>query len=212
MLSIVVPTLNESDRMGPLLRHLGAVAPGVEVVVVDGPSTDATAEAARAAGATVVVPERRGRGVQMNVGAAVAQGDQLLFLHADTSLPVGVQALVAGALADPEVALGAFSLRLDRRTLPLRAIEAGINLRSRVVRLPFGDQALFLRRAMFEDLQGYRDRPMEDADLVRRARARGRIQILPDEVVTSARRWEDEGVIRTTCRNWYLTARFLGEG
>lgn len=209
MLSIVVPTLNEAERVGLLGRHLGAVAPGVEVVVVDGGSTDGTPAAARAAGLTVVEASRPGRGVQMNEGAAVATGDHLLFLHADTALPVGVGGLVAGALADPAISLGAFTVRLDRQTAALAVIELGIRLRCRFGRLPFGDQALFLRRETFDALGGYRPIFMEDADLVRRARALGGLVVLPAEVVTSARRWEEHGVLRTTARNWVLTAKFL---
>ncbi len=209
MLSIVVPTLNEAGRIGALLRHLGAVAPGAEVVVVDGGSDDGTAAVARAGGARVVDGVGRGRGLQMNAGAAASTGDALLFLHADTVLPVGVEALVASTLEDPAVALGAFRARFDGRSPAMRAIEWGIRLRCRVAHLPFGDQALFLRRAMFQTLGGYREQFMEDAHLVGRARGHGRIVVLPDEVVTSARRWREAGTIRTTARNLYWTARFL---
>ncbi|MCP4872697.1 MAG: glycosyltransferase family 2 protein [Proteobacteria bacterium] len=211
MLSIVVPALNEADRIGPLLRHLHAVAPGADVVVSDGGSEDGTVAEASAGGAQVI-SGGPGRGLQMNAGAAAAVGDQLLFLHADTALPVGVAGLVERALEDSDVALGAFTLRFDQRSAGLALIEKGVRVRSRAARLPFGDQALFLRRAVFDALGGYRDQFMEDADLVRRARSHGRLAVLPDEVVTSARAWRERGLVRTTARNWYWTARFVVGG
>ena len=213
MLSIVVPTLNEAARMGPLARHLRAVAPGVEVVVVDGASDDGTADAAREAGLRVVEdePTRRGRANQMNLGARRTAGDQLLFLHADTTLPAGVEAEVERTLADPTVALGAFMFRLDRRTLPLRLVEAGVRLRNRGPwALPYGDQAFFCRRQVFEALGGYAELPwMEDPELVLRARELGRVVVLEAEAVTSARAWQGRSVTRVTLRNWFTITRFL---
>lgn len=213
MLSIVVPTLNEAERMGPLARHLRAVAPDAEVLVVDGASEDGTAAAAREAGLRVIedAPERRGRARQMNRGAAETSGEHLLFLHADTVLPVGVQTLVGHALADPGVALGAFSFRLDRRTWPLRLVEIGVALRNRGPRpLPYGDQALFCRRQVFDALGGYAELPwMEDPDLVLRARRIGRVVVLRRDAVTSARAWEGRSALAVTLRNWSTIVRFL---
>lgn len=212
MLSIVIPALNEAERMGPLARHLRAVAPDAEVVVVDGASSDGTAEAARRAGLRVIADEtaRRGRAVQMNRGAAGTVGEHLLFLHADTTLPVGVQGLVSRALADPGVALGAFGFRLDRRTLPLRLVEFGVALRNRGPRpLPYGDQALFCRRQTFEALGGYTELPfMEDPDLVVRARGEGRVLVLDADAVTSARAWQGRSALAVTLRNWATIVRF----
>ncbi len=209
-LSIVVPALNEAPRVGALARRLQAVAPYAEVVLVDGGSDDGTPAAARAAGLRVIEGAGRGRAVQMNAGAAATSGDQLIFLHADTALPVGVSRWVADTLADPDVALGAFALRLDRRTPALIAVEWGIALRCRLARLPYGDQALFLRRATFDALGGFRPGPLEDPDLVRRAARLGRIVVRPEHVVTSARRWEEHGALRTTLRNWAVMGRFFG--
>jgi rSAM/selenodomain-associated transferase 2 len=210
MLSIVVPTWNEADRMAPLARRLSEVAPGAEVVVVDGGSDDGTVEAARAAGLRAVAePDRRGRARQMNRGAEETRGELLLFLHADTALPMGVEQAVADALADPEVALGAFGLRLDRRSAGLRIIEAGIRIRNRLWRMPYGDQALFCRRETFEALGGYAELPyLEDPDLVVRARKLGRVVVLPQTVVTSARGWQGRSILAITLRNWWWMTRF----
>jgi len=211
VLSIIVPTLNEADRMGPLARHLRAVAPGAEVLVVDGESSDGTAEAARRAGLRVLEDRGRGRGRQMNRGAAGTWGEHLLFLHADTDLPVGVEQAVERTLAEADVALGAFTFRLDRRTLPLRLVEFGVRLRNRGPRpLPYGDQALFCRRQTFEALGGYAELPcMEDPELVLRARRLGRVVVLDREAVTSARAWEGRSALAVTLRNWAIITRFL---
>ena len=193
--------------MAALAAHLRQVAPGAEVLVVDA-SDDGTAEAARAAGLRVVVGER-GRATQMNLGAAETTGDQLLFLHADTELPGGVEQRIDATLADPGVALGAFGFQLDRRGVSYGVIEWGAGLRNRLLRLPYGDQGLFLRRATFEQLGGFADLPiMEDVDLVERARALGRVVVLPEAAVTSSRRYEERGPVRLMLRHWWLAGRW----
>ena len=194
--------------MAALADHLRAVAPGVEVVVVDGGSDDGTADAARSAGLTVL-QSAPGRSTQMNAGAAAATADLLLFLHADTLLPEGVGPLVERALADPAVSLGAFRFVLDRRGFSYGVIELGAGLRNRLAALPYGDQALFVRRATFDALGGFADLPiLEDLDLVLRARALGRIAVLPEPAVTSSRRYTERGVFRLMLRHWWLTVRF----
>ncbi len=209
-LAIVVPTLNEAEGVGAFVRHLRAVAPQAELVVVDGGSEDATVERLDELGVRIVRDAGRGRAVQMNAGAAASSAPNLLFLHADTRLPVGVARRVAETLTPPQVAIGAFSLRLDSRSRGLALVELGIRLRTRFARMPYGDQALFLRREVFELLGGYRELDsFEDSDLVRRARRLGSLVVLPDEVVTSARRWHTEGVLRLTASNWVRTVRFL---
>jgi len=211
LLSIVIPTLNEVRRIELLARHLAAVVPDAEIVLVDGGSTDGTGAAAEGVGLRVIRPGTTGRGAQMNAGVEATTGDQLLFLHADTDLPVGAERAVADALADPDVAIGAFAVRLDHRSPGLAIIELGIHLRSRYGRMPYGDQALFCRRPTFDALGGYRTdlALMEDADLVRRAKTLGRVEVLDREVVTSARRWREHGVLKVTAWNWWMTARFL---
>jgi hypothetical protein len=135
----------------------------------------------------------------MNAGARAARGGILLFLHADTLPPPGFAAHLKAVLADPEVALGAFPFRLDRRRPDLWLVERLVALRCRLLRLPYGDQGLFMRRSVFERLGGFRDLPvMEDFDLVRRSRALGRVALAPEPATTSARRWRARGVVRTT--------------
>jgi rSAM/selenodomain-associated transferase 2/rSAM/selenodomain-associated transferase 1 len=198
-LSIIVPTLNEESTIAQTLGPLTGL-PRVEVIVADGGSSDATVGIARERGAAVV-PSRPGRGRQMNAGAALAQGELLLFLHADSRLPDGFQDYVWSTLGEGVVA-GAFRLRIDDRRTGLRWIEWGANLRSRWRQLPYGDQGLFVRARDFYVLGGFPCWPlMEDYELCRRLRRRGQIRLAPASVVTSARRWRRLGLVRTTLLN-----------
>ena len=204
-LSIVIPTLNEAEQIAATLG--AAAAPGVEILVVDGGSADATVDLARAAGATVLTAGR-GRARQMNAGAAAADGDALLFLHADTRLPAGFDAAVAAALADPAVVGGRFDVRLEPSTPWLDLVAALINRRSRWSRIGTGDQALFVRRAVFEAMGGFPDLPlMEDLAFSIALKRRGGIACLRQTVATSSRRWLRDGPLRTVLLMWWL--RFL---
>ena len=204
-LSIVIPTLNEAEQIPATLA--AAAAPGVEILVVDGGSADATVDLARAAGATVLTAGR-GRARQMNAGAAAADGDALLFLHADTRLPAGFDAAVAAALADPAVVGGRFDVRLEPSTPWLDLVAALINRRSRWSRIGTGDQALFVRRAVFEAMGGFPDLPlMEDLAFSIALKRRGGIACLRQTVATSSRRWLRDGPLRTVLLMWWL--RFL---
>jgi rSAM/selenodomain-associated transferase 2 len=207
VLSVVVPALDEEESLPATLR--AARRPGVgELIVVDGGSRDATlAVAARLADTVLAAP--RGRAVQMNTGAAVARGDVLLFLHADTRLPAGYPAAVARALADPAVVAGRFDVRLDADGAAYRLIGRLISLRSRLTRVATGDQAIFVRRAAFERVGGFPLLPlMEDVALSRALKRVGAIACLRDTVVTSARRWERRGVVRTVLLMWLLRAAY----
>ncbi len=196
-LSVIVPALNEADSLSATLARVRS-DPAAEVIVVDGGSRDETAAIARQAGARCV-NSRPGRAVQMNAGAAEARGETLLFLHADTLLPPDYRQQAERVLGQEGVVAGAFRLAFDDRRLSLRLIAAAANLRSRFRQLPYGDQVLFLRRETFAALGGFRELPvMEDYDLVRRLRTRGRVALAPAYVTTSARRWLHNGIWRTT--------------
>ena len=177
-----------------------------EVIVVSTELDRLSLATLRAARPDVVWMEApRGRARQMNAGAAVAHGDWLLFLHADTRLAPAWRAAVEQANADPRIGLGCFRFALDSRSLAARLIETGVRLRVLLFRLPYGDQALFLRREQFAELGGYTDLPiMEDVDLVRRSRVTGRLYAASEEAVTSARRWEEDGWVRRTGRHLRL--------
>ena len=199
-LAAIIPTLNEVASIEAALASV-LVEPGVEAIVVDGGSRDGTPDLAARAGARALAAAG-GRAAQQNAGAAATAAGQLLFLHADTRLPAGWAAAVRDTLADPAVALGAFALAIDDATAAERLVAAGATWRSRSWGLPYGDQALFLRRATFDRLGGFAPLPiMEDWDLARRARAFGAIRVLDLAAVTSPRRWRKLGVARTLIRN-----------
>ena len=204
--SIVIPTRNEAACIGRMIREV--LRPGVEVIVADGNSSDGTREIAAESGA-LVVEAPPGRGSQLNAGAARARGSVLLFLHADTLLPADYFDQVCRAMAEPRVIVGAFRLRIDRRGIILRLVEIGVGIRCSLFRMPYGDQALFLRADSFRRLGGFAEIPlMEDVDLVGRASALGAIRIVRGAVVTSARRWESAGVLRMTLINLACLAGF----
>lgn len=198
-IAVVIPALDEAPRIAAAVAS--ARAPGVELVVVDGGSRDATRERAEAAGARVLAAPR-GRAAQLEAGAKACDAPVLLFLHADSRLPEGFAEAVRGALADPAVAGGAFALRFEEAGAALRAIEWGAWMRAVLAGLPYGDQALFLRREVLERMGGVPQVPlMEDLDLVEGLRRHGRLALLPEPVTTSARRYRGRGVLRTFLRN-----------
>lgn len=205
-ISVVIPALDEEAQLAAAVAS--ARAPGVgEIIVVDGGSRDATAHVARLH-ADRVLSAARGRALQMNAGAAAAGGEVLLFLHADTRLPPGFDAAVLDALADPATASGRFDVRLVPGTPLLRAVASLMNLRSRLSGIATGDQAVFVRRAVFEAIGGFEPIPlMEDIALARALKRRGRIACLHARVETSSRRWLRDGPLRTIVLMWWL--RFL---
>jgi rSAM/selenodomain-associated transferase 2 len=202
MLSVIVPTLDEASVIAGTLG--AARAPGGELIVVDGGSSDDTPRIAHDL-ADRVLSAPRGRATQMNAGARAATGNVFLFLHADTRLPADYVAAVAGALADPGVVGGRFDVRLDASGLVYRVLERAISTRSRLTRVSTGDQAMFVRRAVFEQLGGFPLLPlMEDLALAHALKRQGRVACLRDTVVTSARRWQRHGVTRTVFLMWSL--------
>ena len=198
-LSVVIPALDEADGIADAVAS--ARAPDVEVIVVDGGSSDDTATRAGSSGARVIRAPR-GRARQLEAGAREARGDALLFLHADTLLPPGYADAVVRALADPCVSGGAFRLRFDQHTHGLGWIERLAHLRVRLLGLPYGDQALFLRRETLAAIGGIPQVPiLEDLDMVRALKRRGRLALLPLDAVTSARRYLARGPWRTALRH-----------
>jgi len=206
-LSIIIPVLNEAAGINAVIAHLRTIDPGsrTEIIVVDGDPKASTISAVRENSVRKLVSVR-GRASQMNRGAELAQGDILLFLHADTLLPENAFSLICAAMGDGRYAAGAFALGIDSERSIFRVTEKYVSLRTRLTQVPFGDQAIFIRRAFFDQLGGYREMPlMEDVDLMKRIRRRGdRIRIIPDKVLTSQRRYEKEGVLYCTLRNWTL--------
>ncbi|MEO0946912.1 MAG: TIGR04283 family arsenosugar biosynthesis glycosyltransferase [Cyanobacteria bacterium J06641_5] len=208
-ISIVMPALNEAHNIRTTLQRLPRTE-HLEIVVVDGGSQDATVAIAREYADKVIVAPVAGRARQMNAGAAVASGDILLFLHADTRLPQSFATWVRQTLARPNTIAGAFRLAIDSRLWSLRWIEFGVRLRSRWLGLPYGDQAIFLRREMFNAVDGFRELPlMEDFELMQRLQTKGRIHVVSATAITSARRWETLGVWRTTLLNQAIVAGYL---
>ena len=202
-LSIIVPALDESAGIAGCLAPLQAMrARGVEVIVVDGGSSDATRELA-APLADRVLESPRGRARQMNVGAQAARGAALLFLHADTFLPPHADALVASALEGAH--WGRFDVAITGNHPLLRVVAHSMNLRSRFSAIATGDQAMFVKRKAFEEAGGFPDIPlMEDVALSRALRRSGRPACLRERVVTSGRRWEQRGLLRTILLMWRL--------
>jgi rSAM/selenodomain-associated transferase 2 len=209
-ISVIVPTLDESEHILATLESTRADLP-VEVVVVDGGSRDNTQELARSWGARVMCSPR-GRGRQMNVGAGAARGETVLFLHGDSRLPSGYEGHVMAIMERPGVAAGAFRLRFDSPSRWFRIIEWTGNWRSRWGQLPFGDQGIFLRAGLFRRVGGFQEIPlMEDVELIRRLKRKGRVETAGAAVVTSARRYEAGGVLRRTLINKVaITAYYLG--
>jgi rSAM/selenodomain-associated transferase 2/rSAM/selenodomain-associated transferase 1 len=209
LVSVIIPTLNESSAIGRLLDRLGE-SEDIERIVADGGSHDPTCDIAARSGATVLKLSG-GRALQQNAGAAVARGPILLFLHADTLPPEGYANKIRGALDDPSIAAGAFRFKTDDDRAVMHLIEWVTNLRSRLFQLPYGDQGLFLEKRVFDEMGGFPIIPiMEDFVLIGRLRARGRVITLSDSAVTSARRWRHLGVIRTTLMNQIMILGFLG--
>jgi rSAM/selenodomain-associated transferase 2 len=207
-ISVVIPTLNEQSRIE---RALACTAlPGVERIVVDGGSVDGTPETARFLRAEKVIAALPGRARQMDAGYREARGQVVVFLHVDTSLDPGWREALERALADPATAGGAFRLRFDEPGAGLRIVEWGARLRSRLCGLPYGDQALFVRKRILDLADGIAPVPIfEDLDLVRLIKRSGRLALLPVCARTSARRYRRNGTARQVLRNQAALAGYL---
>jgi rSAM/selenodomain-associated transferase 2 len=203
--SIIIPVLNE---VASIANSLNALTPlrqaGAEVIVVDGGSTDDTAALAHPL-ADRIVTAPRGRGSQMNAGAAVAKGGVLLFLHSDTRLPAAADRLISDGLTKSKCAWGRFDIAIEGHHWFLPVIAIMINLRSRLTGIATGDQATFVTRAAFDQVGGFPDIPlMEDVALARKLKTLSRPFCLTERVTTSGRRWEKNGVLRTILLMWRL--------
>lgn len=201
--SVIVPTLNEQEHIAQALRSVSAGG-AAQVIVVDGGSTDRTVSIANATGTTTLTAPR-GRARQMNAGAAMASGDVLLFLHADCTLAPGSLNRLRRAMSTGRHRAGYFRQAIEGRHPFFRLQELGSNLRARLLARPYGDQAMFFDRHAFALLGGFPDVPlMEDLYLARAARRLGPFLAMPDAVTSSARRWERDGILRRTLRNWSI--------
>jgi rSAM/selenodomain-associated transferase 2 len=202
-ISVIIPTLNEEACLENLLSSLAAYDFG-EIIVADGGSTDRTRHIARAY-TPKVIDSPVGRGIQLNRGAEEAGGDVLLFLHADSRIKNDIIPEIRRALTIPGVVGGAFRLKIDSTKPGLRLISAAANLRARLLGLAFGDQGIFVKREVFDKLGGFSNIPlMEDVDFINRLRRAGKFVILNEDLPTSPRRWQQEGIIACTLRNWLI--------
>jgi len=209
-ISIIIPALNEESILPSTLESTRSSRP-LEVILVDGGSVDGTQEVASRYGAKILF-SAPGRARQMNRGAAAASGSLLLFLHADTRLPPHFDRCVREALSCPTVVAGAFELGIDAPTPSLRWIERMANWRSRRLHMPYGDQAIFVRAEVFRAIGGFSELPiMEDFELMLRLRKLAHIAIIPQPALTSARQWQETGILRTTLINQIaILSYFLG--
>ena len=205
-LSVVLPALNEAAAIGRAVRSAWA-AGADEVVVVDGGSADGTPAAARDSGAQVLAAPR-GRAIQQNAGAAATTAEILLFLHADCALDPAAGLQLAAACSSPRVQAGAFRQRIEASGAAYRWLEQGNAWRVRWGRRPYGDQALFVRRTLFESVGGFPDVPfLEDLLLGRAIARRCRPVLLAGPLYVSPRHWQRRGVLRQTLRNWLILGR-----
>jgi rSAM/selenodomain-associated transferase 2 len=212
--SIIVPVFHEAKRINDFIDHLRQLnaEKSFEIIVADGaPEKDTLNEIHH--DKVIKLSSGKGRGKQMNAGASVAKGDILIFLHADTELPMSALKRMNAFINRNQYVGGAFDLGIQSNKFIYRVIAFLGSLRSRLNRIPYGDQAIFIRRGYFNEIGGYRDIPlMEDVELMRRIKRSGKkILIFYDRAMTSPRRWEEEGVIHSIFRNWTLQLLyFLG--
>jgi len=198
-ISVIIPVFNEQNTINEILSRISTH----EIIVAD--CNNATNDVIT--GENIIkITSKQGRSSQMNSGAKCATGDVLLFLHADTVLPENWHSSMENALKNADY--GAFSLGIDSKRPIYRIIEVFVNLRTRITHIPYGDQAIFMKK---EHFKGYEDYPLfEDFRLMQDAKRTGlRFALIKDKVRTSPRRWEKEGIMRTTLRNWLITIRYL---
>ncbi|WP_129626522.1 TIGR04283 family arsenosugar biosynthesis glycosyltransferase [Candidatus Oscillochloris fontis] len=205
--SIIIPALNEAAGIGQNITTLRALNAEAEIIVVDGGSSDATADLAQTAGAQVVMSER-GRGPQCNAGAAQAHGEVLLFLHADTRLPTDAFPLLESCFSDPNVQIAKFRLSFDSND-PILALAARLMWWDSLL-TSYGDQGIVIRRSFYQELGGFPAWPLfEDVRLFELARARTSVHVIPAEVITSARRFTANGAIPQLLHDMWLWLQYV---
>jgi len=209
-IAVIIPVLNEQDALPSLLNALLPLE-FEEVILVDGNSHDRSVEVAKTVLEKApnfhcrVISGPRGRAIQMNAGAAQATADLLLFLHADTQLPHNAKTVIEQALSHPHVVGGRFDVRFPQDRGYAWVVSRMMNHRSRFSGICTGDQAMFVRRGVFESMGGFADMPlMEDIEFSRRLKRKGAVLALKETVTTSFRRWEQQGPLRTILRMWVL--------
>lgn len=210
-ISIIIPVLNEAENISRLIEMLCGLRGEKEILFVDGGSDDGTAT--RIPAAYRVLKSQRGRGIQMNAGAQCASGEILLFLHGDTHLDRDALEQIIEKGISRDYAAGCFSLTFDREGFLLKMIAFLSNMRVKTTKIMFGDQGIFVKREIFEELGGFLDIPlMEDLEFSRRLKRRGRIIQLKTPITTSARRFERMGTLKTILLMHKLKILyFLGE-
>lgn len=210
--SIIVPALHESDGINSLVEHLEGLecSRDAELIVVDGNPNGDTIQVIRSDRVRKMVAPK-GRARQMNAGASRARGEILIFLHADTELPPNALRAINSAMAQGRYVGGAFELGIDSHRIEFKILARWASLRCRLTGIPYGDQAIFIKRDYFNALGGYKDIPlMEDVELMRRIWRRGdKICIVPEKVRTSPRRWEQEGFVYVNARNAFLFFSYI---
>jgi rSAM/selenodomain-associated transferase 2 len=212
-ISVIIPAVNESATLGPILAAIRSPIVPFETIVVDGHSSDETATIAHAGSARVVSSPCRQRAYQLNLGAHRARGEILLFLHADTVLPKGALDRIVRGLQDPQIVGGAFARRYASPSRLLRLTCFLARWRNRSIGWHLGDQAMFVRRGVFFQLGGFREVDFfEDLDFSRRLKKFGRLVTLFPCVTSSSRRFMSAGPVRTTLRDFFLTVRYLWRG
>ena len=212
--SIIVPVFHEGERINELIEYLKRLDSerNVEMIIVDGTEEQDTLKAIYSNN-VIRISSEKGRAKQMNAGASVAHGEILIFLHADTELPPHALRKINSFMERKKYVGGAFDLGIKSDKFIFKVIGNFASIRSRLNRIPFGDQSLFIRREYFNQIGGYKEIPlMEDVELMRRIKRSGdKIRIFYDRVMTSPRRWEKEGVVYCTLRDWTLQVLyFLG--
>ena len=205
-ISVVIPALNEEANIEACLTSVALQQGDFEIIVVDGKSDDRTAEIAKHYAS--VISMERGRAVQMNAGAKLARGEVLFFLHSDSILHPDALAELRRAMGDPQTIGGTFTLRFDSDRFPLKLYAFFTRFKPRYFH--YGDQGIFVRRAVFDSLQGFKELPlMEDVDFLRRLRASGRVSLIRLPVTTSARRFLEHGLFRQQLMNAFLVTLYL---